>query len=121
MPRNPHRAFRRAPGRRRRVPRRPHPPAWPVSTRLLASPSRSCRHQWPGILEVAILDRVRRPIGERAHWTGRIVRCIVRKYVGTDNEQVVTVPALSNKIATLFSPATGVFVIAPLPSKTDLN
>jgi hypothetical protein len=41
--------FRRAPGRRRRAPRRPHPAALPVSTRLLVLPSPSCRHQGPGV------------------------------------------------------------------------
>src|SRR5215475_5975555 len=49
----------------------------------------SRRHQRPRALEIFRNDRVRRPIGERAHRTGRIVGGVLREQRRAHHEQIV--------------------------------
>src|SRR5262249_1503091 len=74
-------------------------PATGSSARPSSSPPcRSRRlpsdHQWTGIFQIPVLDRIRGPISERADQAGRVVSRIMRKDVGADQEQVVAIPTL---------------------------
>src|SRR6185437_12435788 len=57
--------------------------------------ARSSRlHQRSGVLEILVADRIRRPIGQRADGTGRVVAGVLRKHRRAHDEHVRHVPAL---------------------------